>query len=141
MNLLAALGPVLVPLLACSTLLLALGIERLRFWWHWRRSSPTQRRRLLADPRARHLQEPLLESIALLSPLMGLLGSVLALMRLLNGLPPDLILPGSQPFAAYANLLVGPVYGLTLAILALLLLFVDRALRGWRQALLDAQEG
>ncbi len=140
MNALVALGPVLLPLLACSTVLLAIAIDRVRFWWHWRRSSTGLRRRLLADPWAQQLQEPLLEAIALLSPLIGLLGSVLALMRLLNGLPPELILPGAKPFSAYANLLAGPAYGLALAILALLVLFVDRALRGWRQALLDAQE-
>jgi hypothetical protein len=136
----AVLDPVMVPLLVCSTLLLAIVIHRVRFWWQWRLSSPSRRRLLLADPWVRHGQEPLLEAIALLSPLIGVLGAVLALMRLLDPLPPELILPETQPFSAYARLLVGPAYGLVLSILALLVLFVDRALRDWRQALLDLQE-
>lgn len=141
MTALMACGPVLLPLLALSVMLVAVALERGLFWWRWLRASPTGRRRLLADPLAERLLEPLLEAIALLAPLVGILGTVLALMRLLDSLQADLSLPGASPGSAFASLLASTSFGLVLAIGALLVRQLNRGLRRWQQSVLAHGDG
>ncbi len=141
-------GPAALPLLLLSIAVLTVVIDRARFWWQWRRDR-TDRRRLWRQlrgqgPEACRLAlarwsrtmgwgEPLLEGAALLGPLLGLLGTVLALMAILSRLGPGLLPPPGERLAGYGLVLVDTVLGLTVGLLASLGLQLNRSLR--RQAL------
>jgi biopolymer transport protein ExbB len=73
--------------------------------------------------------EPLLEAAALLGPLLGLIGTVLALMRLLSRLGPGLLLPAGEPLAGYGEVLGDTALGLIVGLLASVTLQANRALR------------
>ncbi len=137
-------GPAALPLLLLSIAVLTVGLDRARFWWQWRRDRP-QRRQLWrqlrgAGPEACRLAlarwsramgfgEPLLEAAVLLGPLLGLIGTVLALMRLLSRLGPGLLLPAGEPLAGYGEVLGDTALGLIVGLLASVTLQVNRALR------------
>jgi biopolymer transport protein ExbB len=137
-------GPAALPLLLLSIAVLTVGLDRARFWWQWRRERPRRRRlwrqlrgrgpeacrlALARWSRAMGFGEPLLEAASLLGPLLGLIGTVLALMRLLARLGPGLLLPSAEPLAGYSQVLGDTALGLLVGLLASLFLQGNRALR------------
>lgn len=154
MSLLKACGPVALPLLLVSIVVVTIGIDRALFWWRWWRR-PDQRRRIsLEQLRAatssqqRQLLlrrcgdamaqgEPFLQAAVLVAPMLGLLGTVLGLMEVLRALGPQLLLPSSTPLVGYADVLAATVVGLQLALLALVLAQVNRGLRHWQSNALE----
>ena len=65
-----------------------------------------------------------------LGPLMGLLSTVLGLMKLLQALGPDLLLPrGETLLSDYGTILVGTALGLVVAMVALLVQRINRMQR------------
>jgi len=128
MGVFSACGPVGLPLLLLSITLVSVAVERGLFWWHWWRLPQAERRSRLRDRRALAFAEPMLEAIVMLAPLLGVLGTVLALMRLLQTLGPQQISP-----LGTGDVLVSTALGLTLALAALLLLLLNRGLRRWQR--------
>lgn len=73
--------------------------------------------------------EPLLEAATVLGPLLGLIGTVLALMRQLARLGPGLLAPPGEALAGYGQVLADTALGLGVGLLASLTLQATRALR------------
>ncbi len=151
-------GPVMVPLLLLSIVVLAIGVERLRYWQRWGLSSTRQERLLLdtvsATPAGASRQqreglelaqlelamaqgEPVLEAATLISPLLGLIGTVSGLMRVLAELGPDLTLPSGASVQGYGEVLVSTWLGLVVALIAAVLLRTNQGLRQWQRSRLE----
>ena len=149
-------GVLIVPLLLLSVAVVAVAIDRLRFWWRWRQVGAAQLEALLSEVSdrtaaqaalhqerlCRRLERSLsrwdgcLELAMVLGPLLGLLASVVGLMRLLRDLGPDLVLPAQSAalVVGYGQVLVGTVLGLLIATIALV---VQRLCRMQRQAVIN----
>lgn len=144
----------MAPLLLLSIGVLAIGIDRLLYWIHWRRDARVRHRALLSriealDPQEsrvvleRSFQrlerqaarwEPALDLAMVLGPLLGLLSTVLGLTELIQALGPGLLLTNaSEPMQGYARMLVGSTIGLSTAAMAVI---VQRVNRMQRQAVL-----
>ena len=150
-------GVLIVPLMLVSIAVASIGVDRLRFWWHWGRDArvrpehslseldqlePSQasvRQQLLLERLERQLcrWDGILELCMVLGPLLGLLATVIGLMQLLQALGPGLTLPsqGGDLIVGYGQVLIGTVLGLFIAALALL---VQRLNRLRAQVVLDA---
>ena len=137
MTLLQACGPVLLPLVLLSLAVASAALDRCWFWWRWRRRPLARRRPLLVDAFTIQCMEPLLEAAVLVAPLLGLFGSVLALMRVLD----EANAPSSALLRNYSLVLVSTAYGLAIALAALVVLLLNRALRRWQLQCLRRQEG
>lgn len=137
-------GPAALPLLLLSVAVLTVGLDRIRFWWQWRRDRQRRRRlwrqlrgrgpeacrlALARWSRAMGFGEPLLEAATVLGPLLGLIGTVLALMRQLARLGPGLLAPAGEALAGYGQVLADTALGLAVGLLASLTLQATRALR------------
>jgi biopolymer transport protein ExbB len=137
-------GPVALLLLALSIAVLTVSLDRARWWLLWwrRRSSRRQRwqEQLEAlDPSlslqledlnlSMALGEPLLQSAAVLAPLLGLLGTVLGLMQVLGQLGPDLMLPAGSSLQGYGQVLLSAALGLLISLVATASLQLNQALR------------
>ena len=133
MAVLKACGPVLLPLLLLSVAVTTMAIDRCLFWWSWCRRPIARRREMLVDARTTHLLEPCLEAVVLAAPLLGLLGSVLALMRLFD----QLQLPQPTAIDGYGLTLTSTAFGLLLSLFALVVLLLNRTLRRWQMRLLQ----
>jgi biopolymer transport protein ExbB len=133
MAVLQACGPVLLPLLLLSVAVTTMAIDRCLFWWSWRRRPSARRREMLVDARTTHLLEPCLEAVVLAAPLLGLFGSVLALMRLFD----QLQLPQPTAIDGYGLTLASTAFGLLLSLFALVVLLLNRTLRHWQMRLLQ----
>ena len=88
---------------------------------------------MLVDARTTHLLEPCLEAEVLAAPLLGLFGSVLALMRLFD----QLQLPQPTAIDGYGLTLASTAFGLLLSLFALVVLLLNRTLRRWQMRLLQ----
>ena len=140
----------MAPLLLLSIAVLSAGFERLIYWLSWRREQPgcldalrtslsgltnAEASRVL-EQKLRRLDrqfsrwEPSLDLAMVLGPLMGLLSTVLGLMKLLQALGQDLLLPrGETLLSDYGTILVGTALGLVVAIDALLVQRINRMQR------------
>jgi len=137
-------------LLLLSVAVLTVVIERLRWWWRWwrlchqRHASWTQR---LAFPgverpeleqtledwdREMRWGEPLMQAAAVLAPLLGLIGTVTALMGVLAQLGPRLELPAGASLASYGQVLLSTAAGLVVSLIATAALLASQALRDWQ---------
>jgi len=146
--LLPALSGLLLFLL--SVAVLTVVIERLRWWLRWwqrrnqRSGSWAQR---LAGPavdrpeleqsledwdREMRWGEPLLQAAAVLAPLLGLIGTVTALMGVLAQLGPRLELPAGASLASYGQVLLSTAAGLVVSLVATAALLASQALRDWQ---------
>jgi len=134
-------------LLLLSVAVLTVVIERLRWWVRWwqRRS---RRRTNWADQLAAagadrsgleqtledwelemRWGEPLLQAAAVLAPLLGLIGTVTGLIRVLAQLGPRLELPAGASLASYGQVLLSTAAGLLVSLIATAALLACQALR------------
>jgi biopolymer transport protein ExbB len=135
-----------VPLIGLSIAVLTLSFDRGRWWVQWWRKRASRRQqwqRLRRDPAARARQredwerqmrfgEPLLEAAVVLGPLLGLTGTVLALMGVLSGLGRDLTLPPGASLQGYGQVLMSTLVGLVVCLIASTTLLTNQGLRSWQ---------
>ncbi|MCT0198983.1 MotA/TolQ/ExbB proton channel family protein [Synechococcus sp. CS-1325] len=140
----------MVPLLLLSIVVLSIGVERFRFWRRWGLGTHRQERQLLdvlqstevGVPRrsrealelgqldaAMGQGEVVLEAATLIGPLLGLIGTVSGLMRILAELGPQLTLPSGGSVVGYGQVLVSTLMGLVVALIAATLLRINQGLR------------
>ena len=146
--LLPALSGLLLFLL--SVAVLTVVIERLRWWLRWwqrRNQRSGSWAQCLAGPavdrpeleqsledwdREMRWGEPLLQAAAVLAPLLGLIGTVTALMGVLAQLGPRLELPAGASLASYGQVLLSTAAGLVVSLVATAALLASQALRDWQ---------
>ena len=148
-------GVLIIPLLLLSLGVMAIGLERLRFWWRWQQDGDARLGLLVgelqdqgSDQAVLHQQlmmarltqrlsrwDAVLDLCMVLGPMLGLLATVLGVMQLLSSLGRDLLMPaGTSPvLGSYAQVLIGTALGLMVALMALV---VQRLCRMRRDALL-----
>lgn len=133
-------------LLLLSIAVVTVSLDRARWWVQWwqrRKQRLRQWRRLrgLGGPACRQIDdweramrfgEPLLQSAAVLAPLLGLIGTVLGLIRVLSALGPDLTLPAGTTLQGYGQVLISTALGLVVSLVASASLFANQGLRGWQ---------
>ena len=137
-------GPVALLLLLLSIAVLTVSLDRIRWWFLWWQRRNGRRLRwqeqlAAADPSLDHqladlnatmaMGEPLLQAAAVLAPLLGLLGTVLGLMQVLNQLGPDLLLPAGSSLQGYGQVLLSAAQGLIISLVATASLQANQALR------------
>lgn len=147
-------GPVAVLLLLLSIAVLTVCLDRLRWWTRWWQGRTARHRQwrqqlesrdpFLADrlddwDLAMAFGEPLLRAAALLGPLLGLVGTALALMQVLAQLGPDLLLPAGSSLQGYGQVLLSTVLGLLISLVASAGLELNRGLRHWQIGRLERQ--
>ncbi|MCP9888253.1 MotA/TolQ/ExbB proton channel family protein [Cyanobium sp. ATX 6A2] len=140
-------GPVAVPLILLSIAVLTVGFDRWRYWVLWWRRRES--RRLLCThlaeggtaalerqfddwDREMRYGEPLLHAASVIGPLLGLVGTVIGLMRVLASLGPQLLVPAGASLRSYGMVLTSTALGLTVAVIATTCLFANQALRQWQ---------
>lgn len=135
-----------VPLLLLSIAVLTVAFERGRWWfswwrgrvarhgrrWRWHRQPEALARQLARWDWQMRSGEPLLQAAMVLAPLLGLTGTVLALMGVLASLGPDLTLPPTASLQSYGQVLMSTLAGLLVSLLASATLFLNQGLRGWQ---------
>lgn len=143
-------GPAGWVLLLLSIAVLTLSLERIRFWalW-WKRSRALQRQwqevlqlgggRVLAWMEDQDMQmrfgQSFLEAAIVIAPLLGLLGTVLGLSRLLSAMGPQLVLPPGMGLRGFGELLLCTASGLAVSLLATVTWHGNNALRQWQRSL------
>jgi biopolymer transport protein ExbB len=151
-------GLLILPLLLLSIVVVAIGVERFRYWKTWGLGSNRQERRFVEDlattpaGEARQLLkslqlrrldtemargETVLEAATLIAPLLGLIGTVTGLMRVLADLGPQLSLPSGGSVAGYGQVLVSTALGLVVALIAAAILRTNQGLRHWQRERLE----
>jgi len=140
-------GPIAILLLLLSIAVLTVCFDRGRVWIQWWRRRQARRqlwRRLLeAGPtQARHQLEDwdlairsgesLLQAAALIAPLLGLIGTVIGLMRVLSSLGPQLVLPAGASLQGYGQVLLSTALGLIISLVATSGLCLNQGLRHWQ---------
>lgn len=143
----AAMPPLTgVPLLLLSIAVLTVLFERSRWWFGWWRRRGARRGRRWRGGRppeslARQLAswdwqmrsgEALLQAAMVLAPLLGLTGTVLALIEVLASLGPDLTLPPGASLQGYGQVLMSTLVGLLVSLLASAMLLLNQGLRRWQ---------
>ena len=133
-----------VPLLVLSMAVLTVSFERARWWFRWwqRRRIRSRRpsrghpqllaRRLAAWKWQMRHGEALLQAAIVLAPLLGLTGTVLALMQVLASLGPDLTLPAGASLQGYGRVLMSTLVGLLVSLLASAVLLLNQGLSRWQ---------
>jgi biopolymer transport protein ExbB len=147
-------GPVAVLLLLLSIAVLTVCLDRIRWWTRWWRGRSTHRRQWQQDidsgdpSLADRLEdwnlemafgEPLLRAAAALAPLLGLIGTVFALIQVLARLGPDLSLPAGSSLQGYGQVLLSTGLGLLISLVAIAGLELNRGLRLWQISRLERQ--
>lgn len=140
-------GPVGWLLILLSISVLTVTFERLRFWWTWwkRRNMHQQQWKEILRLGGNHplvwledrdlemrFAEPFLEAAIVIAPLLGLIGTVLGLSRLLAAMGPQLILPSGSNLSGFADVLISTAMGLLISLLATVTLHFNNGLRNWR---------
>jgi biopolymer transport protein ExbB len=143
----AALPPLTgVPLLLLSIAVLTVAFERGRWWlgwwrargvrrrrrWRWHRQPEALARQLVRWDWQMRSGEPLLQAATVLAPLLGLTGTVLALIGVLGSLGPDLTLPPTASLQGYGQVLMSTLVGLLVSLLASATLLLNQGLRRWQ---------
>lgn len=140
-------GPAGWLLLLLSICVLTVTFERARFWliwWrrrnvnqqHWKRTIQLGGRHPEAwlDDRDMEMRfaESFLESMTVIGPLVGLIGTVFALRHLLSILGPQLLLPPRSDNSVLADVLTSTAVGLLIGLLATVTLHLNMAMRHWQ---------
>ncbi len=143
-----------LPLVLLSIAVLTLSLDRGRWWVQWWRKRAQRRQRwprLRQDPAAFARQrqdwdremrfgEPLLAAAVVLAPLLGLTGTVLALMGVLSSLGRDLTLPAGASLQGYGQVLMSTLVGLVVCLIASTTLLTNQGLRAWQLERLDLRQ-
>lgn len=143
-------GPAGWLLILLSIGVLTVSFERLRFWaiW-WRRRSSLQHQwrevRRLGDRGAEvwleerdmemRFAQPFLEAAIVIAPLLGLIGTVFGLSRLLSAMGPQLLLPAGRDFHGFGDILLSTAMGLVVSLVATVTWHINNGLRQWQLAL------
>jgi len=143
-------GPAGWSLLLLSISVLTVSFERIRFWLLWwrRRTSHQQQwkemvrlggNRPTAWMEDRDLEmrfgQAFLEASMVIAPLIGLIGTVLALSRLLSAMGPQLVLPPGNTFSGFGDVLISTAMGLVVSLMATVTLHANRALTQWQHSI------
>lgn len=141
-------GPAGWLLILLSIAVLTATFERIRFWliwWQRRKSRQHQWQELVrlggSNPHdwmeERDLDmrfgQSFLEAATLIAPLLGLIGTVLGLSRLLSSMGPQLVLPPGGKLSGFGDVLLSTAMGLVVSLLALVTLYLNNTLRQWQQ--------
>ena len=156
-------GPTGPLLLLLSVAVLTVVFDRGRYWVLWWRERSNRRERwgqLLAPGaaagapssgllRAEHCLEDwdlemrsgesLLQAATVLGPLLGLIGTVLGLMRIFASLGPQLLLPAGASLQGYGQVLLSTALGLIISLVATFSLQLNGGLRRWQLGRLRRQ--
>ncbi|MEB3195276.1 MAG: MotA/TolQ/ExbB proton channel family protein [Cyanobacteriota bacterium] len=76
--------------------------------------------------------QPFLEAASVVAPLTGLIGTVVALGRLLSAMGPGMVLPPGSPFAGFGDALLSTALGLSISLVATVMLHLNNGLRQWQ---------
>lgn len=140
-------GPTGVLLVLLSIAVLTISFDRCRFWIQWWRNRETRRLRweramaegdgavaLMLEDLERDMRfgEPLLQAAGVLGPLLGLIGTVIGLMRVLASLGPQLVLPPGASLSGYGQVLLSTAIGLIVSLIATTTLFANQGLSEWQ---------
>lgn len=140
-------GPFGWLLILLSISVLTVSFERIRFWitwWRRRRLHQNQWQETIrlggTSPLAwiedRDLEmrfaQPFLEAISVIAPLLGLIGTVLGLSRLLTAMGPQLVLPPGSSLRGFGDVLISTAMGLLVSLMATLTLHINNGLRQWQ---------
>ena len=140
----------MVPLLLLSIVVLSIGVERIRYWRRWLTGRKRQERQLIETlqrtPSGAQRQmvetlelgqidasmaqgEAVLEAATLIGPLIGLIGTVTGLMKVLASLGPQFSLPSGATVVGYGQVLVSTWMGLVIALIAVVILRANQGVR------------
>lgn len=143
-------GPTGWLLILLSIAVLTVTFERIRFWliwWRRRKSRQLQWQELVQlggnnplewmDDRDMEMRfaQSFLEAVTLIAPLLGLIGTVLGLSRLLSAMGPQLVLPPGSNIGAFGDVLISTALGLMVSLLAMVTLHLNNGFRQWQQAI------
>lgn len=140
-------GPTGWLLILLSISVLTVSFERIRFWLIW-----WQRRKLhqhqwqetirlggnsplvWMDDRELEMRfaQSFLEATMVIAPLIGLIGTVIGLSRLLAAMGPQLVLPPGSDLRGFGDVLISTAMGLVVSLIATVTLHINNALRQWQ---------
>ncbi len=134
-------------LLLLSIAVVTVTFDRARYWLQWWRQRRLRQNRwervVAGGPDAIETQllewnsqmafgEPLLQAAGVLGPLLGLIGTVIGLMRVLASLGPQLVLPAGANLNNYGQVLLSTALGLIISLIATSSLFANQGIRQWQ---------
>jgi biopolymer transport protein ExbB len=140
-------GPISLLLLLLSIAVVTVTFDRARYWLQWWRQRRHHQNRweqaVSAGPDAIETQllewnsqmafgEPLLHAAGVIGPLLGLIGTVIGLMRVLASLGPQLVLPAGANLNNYGQVLLSTALGLIISLIATSSLFANQGIRHWQ---------
>ena len=140
-------GPISLLLLLLSIAVVTVSFDRARYWLQWWRQRRLRQNRweqtAAAGPDAIESQllewnsqmafgEPLLQAAGVIGPLLGLIGTVIGLMRVLASLGPQLVLPADANLTNYGQVLLSTALGLIISLIATSSLFANQGIRHWQ---------
>ncbi len=144
-------GTISLLLLLLSIAVVTVSFDRARYWLEWWRQRRLRLNRweqtAAAGPDAIENQllewnsqmafgEPLLQAAGVIGPLLGLIGTVIGLMRVLASLGPQLVLPAGANLTNYGQVLLSTALGLTISLIATSSLFANQGIRHWQMEVL-----
>ena len=143
-------GPAGWLLILLSISVLTVSFERIRFWtiW-WKRRRTLQQRWLeavslgseaaLAFMEERDMEmgfaQSFLEAACVIAPLVGLIGTVFGVSRLLSAMGPQLLLPPDTGLAGFGEALSSTGMGLLISLVATVTQHANNGLRQWQLSL------
>ncbi|MCX5951051.1 MAG: MotA/TolQ/ExbB proton channel family protein [Cyanobacteria bacterium] len=140
-------GPISLLLLLLSIAVVTVSFDRARYWLQWWRQRRLRQNRweqtaaagadaiesqLLEWNSQMAFGEPLLQAAGVIGPLLGLIGTVIGLMRVLASLGPQLVLPAGANLTNYGQVLLSTALGLTISLIATSSLFANQGIRHWQ---------
>ncbi|MFN9629926.1 MAG: MotA/TolQ/ExbB proton channel family protein [Cyanobacteriota bacterium] len=143
-------GPTGWLLLLLSIAVLTISFERLRFWALWWKRRQVMRQQWTEALRLGggsplawmedhdldlRFAQTFLEAAAVIAPLIGLIGTVFGVSRLLSAMGPQLLLPPGGSVQGFGEALLSTGLGLLVSLLATVTWQVNNGLRQWQLSL------
>ena len=140
-------GPISLLLLLLSIAVVTVSFDRARYWLQWWRQRRQRQNhweqtatrgpdaienQLLEWNSQMAFGEPLLQAAGVIGPLLGLIGTVFGLMRVLASLGPQLVLPAGANLNNYSQVLLSTALGLIISLIATSSLFANQGIRQWQ---------
>ncbi len=137
-------------LILLSIVVLTISFERIRFWalwWkrrgvlrhQWGEAMQQGEKPAMAWMDERDLEmrfaQSFLEAAIVIAPLLGLIGTVLGLSRLLSSMGPHLLLPDGGDVQGFGEILLSTAMGLVVSLVATVTWHLNNGLRQWQVAL------